>query len=99
MDAYRGKHDEDAIATGNGALDDLAVVGRAWYDSNAALERVELLHTGLSSHANHLVAAIQRVLHDVLPEPSRSSDEAHSLHVRDGHSIMPVPLLSLNRIN
>src|SRR6185295_16907510 len=82
MDAHRGKHDENAVATGDGALDDLAVVGRSRYDRDALLEGIELLHAGLAAHADYLVAAIQGVLHHVLPELSGSPDDADLPHVR-----------------
>ena len=81
-DTHRGKHDENAVATCDGALDDLAVVGRSRYDRDALLEDIELLHAAVAAHADDLVAAIQGVLHHVLPELSGSPDDADLLHAR-----------------
>src|SRR4051794_9844658 len=82
MDAHRRKHDENAIATGDGTLDDLAVVGCSRYNRDAVLEGIELFHAGVAAHADDLVAAIQSVLHHVLPELSGSPNDAHLPHVR-----------------
>src|SRR5215208_5254386 len=82
MDAHRGKHGEDALATGDGALDDLAVVGRSRYDGDASLEGIELFHAGATAHADYLVAAIEGVLHHVPPELSGSANDADLPHVR-----------------
>src|SRR5882672_11656591 len=56
------------VAPCDRALDNLAVVRCSGNDGDAPLERVELFHAALPARANHLVAAIQRVLHHVLPE-------------------------------
>jgi hypothetical protein len=82
VDAHRGKYDENAVATGDGALDDLAVVGRPRYDRDALLEGIELFHAGVAAHADDLVAAIQGVLHHVLPELSGSPYDADLPHLR-----------------
>ncbi len=82
VDAHRGKHDENALATGDGALDDLAVVGRSPYDRDASLEDIELFHAGATAHADYLVPAIEGVLHHVLPELSGSANDADLPHVR-----------------
>ena len=80
MDAHRGQHDEHPVAPRYGALDDLAVVRRSGNDSDAPLEGIELFHAALAAHANHLVAAIERVLHHVLAELPGGPDDAN-LHV------------------
>lgn len=48
------------------------------------LKRVELLYAFLPTHANHLVAPSQRVLHHVLPELPRGPDDANP------HSVRPI---------
>src|SRR5207248_7298785 len=78
VDASRGHHDENPVASCDSALDDLAVVGRSRDDSDAPLECVELPHASLAAHSNHLVTAIQRLLDHVLPKLPRSPDDAHS---------------------
>jgi len=42
------------------------------YDRDALLEGIELFHAGVAANADDLVAAIQGVLHHVLPELSGS---------------------------
>ena len=76
MDAPRDEHDEHPVAPRDRALDDLAVVRRSRNDGDAPLERIELPHALLAAHADHLVAAIQRVLHHVLPELPGGPDDA-----------------------
>lgn len=44
------------------------------------LELVQLRHTALPTHADDLVASIQRMLHHVLPEFPRGSDDANFHH-------------------
>ena len=82
VDAHRGKHYENALATGDGALDDLAVVGRSRYDRDASFEGIELFHAGATAHADYLVAALEGVLHHVPPELSGSPNDADLPHVR-----------------
>src|ERR1043166_121004 len=92
MDASRGHHDENPVASRYSALDDLAVVGRSRDDSDAPLERIELPHALLTAHAKHLVTAIQRLLDHVLPKLPRSPDDAHPhlfLPSVDRHSNWP----------
>src|SRR4051794_36269769 len=81
MDASWGEDHQHPVAPFDGALDDLAVVRRPGDDGDAPLERVELPHALLATHAHHLVSAIQRVLDHVPPELPRNSDNAH-LHRR-----------------
>jgi hypothetical protein len=76
VDPPRDQHDEHPVAPGDRALDDLGVVRRSRNDSDAPLVRVELLHALLSTHANHLVASIKRVLHHALAELPRGPDDA-----------------------
>src|SRR5215218_10489774 len=78
----RDQYDEHPVAPRDRALDDLAVVRRSRNDSDSSLELVELLHTALAAHANHLVDPIQRVLHHVPPELPRGTDDADPHWVR-----------------
>src|SRR5690349_15731458 len=78
VDASRGHHDENSVASRDSALDDLPVVGRSRDDGDAPLECVELPHALLAAHANYLVTSIQRLLDHVLPKLPRSPDDAHS---------------------
>src|SRR6185369_13088515 len=92
VDASRGHHDENPVASRDSALDDLAVVGRSLDDSDVPLERVELPHALLAAHANHLVTPIQRLLDHVLPKLPRSPNDAHPhlfLPSMDRHSNWP----------
>ena len=82
-EAYLGK---DAVAPGDGTLDDVAVVRRSGNDSDAPLEGIELLHAALAAHANHGVAPIECVLHHVLPEFPGSPDDTDLRHVRQAYS-------------
>ena len=67
MDAARDEHDEYAVAAGDGALDDLAVIRRAGHDGDPPVELGELADALLAAHGDHLVAAVERVLDHVLP--------------------------------
>ena len=78
VDAARDEDHEHSVAARDRFLDDLGVVRRSRNDSDAPLELVELPHALLPAHADHLVAAIKRVLHHVLPELPRGSDDADS---------------------
>ena len=92
MDASRGHHDENPVASRDSALDDLAVVGRSRDDSDAPPERIELPHALLTAHANHLVTAIQGLLDHVPPKLPRSPNDAHPhlfLPSVDRHSNWP----------
>src|SRR5712691_3744828 len=82
VDASRDQHDKHPVAPRDRALNDLAVVRRSRYDSDPPLERVELPHAFFPTHANHLIAPIQRVLHHVLPELPRGPDDANPHRVR-----------------
>jgi hypothetical protein len=73
----RNQHNEDSAAPRNGPLDDFGVVRRPWNDRHAPVERVEFGNALLSAYADDLVASIERVLHQVLPELSRSADDAY----------------------
>ena len=58
---------------------------KGWFErvfayGDALLERVELACAAFSTHANHLVAPIQRVLHHVLPELPGSPHDTNFLH-------------------
>src|SRR5947209_9808841 len=77
MDSPRDQHCEHRVAPCHRALDDVSVISCSGNDSDAAGEPVELFRTLLTAHANYLVASIQRVLHHVLPELSRCSDDAN----------------------
>ena len=71
----RDEDDEHPVAARDRALDDLAVVRRARDDGDPPLERVELGNALLPADAHHLVAAVERVLHQVAPElPGRADD-------------------------
>ena len=50
---------------------------------DASFERVEFSYAALAAHADHLIAAIQRVLDHVLPELPRRPDDAdfHLAHL------------------
>src|SRR5579859_3438018 len=75
-DQYR----EHPVAPRDRTLDHLAVVGRAWDDGDASLERVELFDALCAAHANNVVAAVQRMLDHVLTELAGSPNDTH-LHV------------------
>ena len=69
------EHDEHAVAARDRASDDLAVVGRAGHDFDAALESGELADALLAADSDHLVPSVQRVLDHLLPElPGRADD-------------------------
>ncbi len=74
------QHGEYSVATCNRLLDDLGVVRCSGNDSNVLPERVELAYAAFSTHANYLVAPIQRVLHHILPELPGSPHDTNSLH-------------------
>ena len=76
MDAPRDEDDEHAVASGDGVLDDPGVVGGSGSDRDAVLEPVELGDTLLPADGDHLVAAIERVLHHVSAELPGGSDDA-----------------------
>src|SRR6185437_9676404 len=82
VDPSRDQHDEHPVAPGDRPLDDLGVVRRSPNDSDAPLEPIELPYAFLTTHANHLVAPIQRVLDHVLPELPRGPDDANPHRVR-----------------
>ena len=62
MDAPRDQHGEHPVAPCDRPLDNLAVVRLSGNDGDASVERVEFSHAALAAHADHLIAAIQRVL-------------------------------------
>ena len=90
MNPPRDQHGEHPVTLCNRPLYDLAVVRLSGDDNDAVPERVELPHAALPAHANHLVAAIQRVLHHVLPELPRRPDDAH-LHLAHPVAIRASP--------
>jgi hypothetical protein len=77
LDTPGREHHEHAVAPRDGALNDLAVVGRARYERDASLEDIELLRAALAAHPDHLVAAIKRVLDHVLAELPRGPHDAN----------------------
>ena len=54
----------------------LAIVGRSRNHSDAPLEAIELLDAALTADADDLIAPLQRLLHHVLAELPRRSDDA-----------------------
>ena len=78
----RDQHSEDAVAAAHGALDDVAVVGRPGDNGDPLLERAELVYAAGAAHADHLVAAVQGMLHHVLPELPGKPDDADLEHRR-----------------
>jgi hypothetical protein len=77
VDTARDEYDEHALASGDGSLDHLAVVGRARNHGDALRERIELRHARGPADADHLVATIQRLLDHVLPQLPGGSNDAH----------------------
>ena len=75
------EYDEHAVTPRDRALDDLAVIRRPLHDGDASLEGIELLDATRAADADHLVPAIQRVLHHVLSKLPRGPDDTH-LHTR-----------------
>src|SRR3990170_9162859 len=73
----RDQHGEYPVASCDGLQDNLAVVRHPRNDCDAPLERVELPHAFLSANADHFVASIKRMLHHVLAELPRGSDDAY----------------------
>ena len=86
--AARDQHDEHPIASLDGASDDGAIVRRSRNHCHAVPVRSELADALLPADANHLVAAIKRVLDHVLPELSRRPDDAYL------HRALPLPGLA-----
>ncbi|MDP9869041.1 MULTISPECIES: hypothetical protein [Streptosporangium] len=64
----RDEHGENAVTAADSAPDDLAVVGEAGKDRDPPGELIELVDAALPAHADHLVAAVQRVPYQVAPE-------------------------------
>src|SRR5947207_3304984 len=85
MHPPRGQDGQHSVAFRNGALDDLAVVGGAGNDGDAPLERIQLRHALLPADGDDLVAAIERVLHHVVPQLSGGADDA------DSHALLIAP--------
>lgn len=77
------EYDEYTVATCNRVLDHLAVVGCSRNDGNAPVEAVELPNTLFPAHPDNLIAAIERVLHQIPPKLPRGSDDA------DLHRLLP----------
>jgi hypothetical protein len=74
------QHGEHTITACNRILDDLGVIRHTWNDGDAASERIKLVDALLSAHTDHLIAAIQGVLHHVLPKLPGSPHNTNSLH-------------------
>jgi len=71
------QYDENPVAPGYGALDDVAVIRRPWDDGDAPDERVELGDTLLAAHPDDLVPAVERLLDQVPTELSGRTNDAH----------------------
>src|SRR5688572_30141924 len=54
----------------------MAVVRRTRNDRDTPREFLELVHTDLAAYGDHLMAAVQRMLHHVPPELARGTDDA-----------------------
>src|SRR5437762_1016245 len=76
VDTSRHEHGDHTVAPGYRLLDDLAVVRRPGYDGYGARELVEFRDALFTAYADHLIAAVERVLHDVLSGLPRGPDDA-----------------------
>jgi hypothetical protein len=72
----RDEHREYAGTPGNRPFDYLSLVRRTGNDGDAPLERIELVHALLPAHADDVVAPVERVPHQILPELARGPDDA-----------------------
>src|SRR6476646_10757010 len=85
MHTSRHEYDEHSVAPLHGVRDNLAIVRCPRNDCDPPRECGELSDALLATHANHLVTAIERVLHHVPPELPGGSDYAHL------HRERPIP--------
>ena len=83
MDTSRHEHVITPSHPATACSDDLAVVRRPGYNGYAARELVEFRDALFTAYADHLIAAVERVLHHVLSGLPRGPDDA-DLHSGKG---------------
>ncbi|MEZ5520605.1 MAG: hypothetical protein R3F08_03895 [Dokdonella sp.] len=74
------QHGEYAITARDGLADHGSIIRRSGNEGDSLLELVELGDAALPTYTDHLVTAVERVLHHVLAELSRCTDDANLFH-------------------